>query len=623
MRYSDIKLVETQVLKESTQRITVGNTVYEVGNDLIRSGSSYAIFSGNSAQQYAQSRGLVVPPIEVIQAVYSQARKLVMPPRPNNPTDTNAAAHTQDIFRANNLTGFPSGLVAGHKKEVVASSNGRTRIYGGWTGSRIIQSDSSVHGGGYVDYSQGMRTCRIVSGSGADASAGGASAEQVETRVFAVGDSHAVAIGRSGGFETVAQNGAGVSAISRQLSRVPDGAGVVLSAGNNDVGSNPSSVVSSVNSMIRSLKNKGCTVVFVVFPPIDLDGAHAETYSRAGYTENYNAVRNALTRVSGADSVLQLSTSDINTGDRMKIHATSSAYSRIANQASQIFERATASAGGAGGTGGAGAGGAGVGGAGAGGLPNIAAASGPGEGSSFFGLFGRGSDINRIYNADAEETPDIDAEINAMVDSGLAPEGAVALDSEGRWVDAEGEVLPMPPGSVGSAAVGPASTPNQAVNGVLDFIARYESGGDYNLRNGGSRANLTSMTINEVFEMQRGWRSWPNAASTASGRYQYIKGTLEEMVRIMNLDPATTRFDERTQDAIATRDLRRRCRLDDWLAGTINDATFMNLISRVWAGIPNTSGQSTYAGVANNRAGTSAQNALAQLGTIRTGTATA
>ena len=618
MRYSDIKLVETQVLTESTQRITVGDTVYEVGNDLIRSGSSYAIFSGNSAQQYAQSRGLVVPPIEVVQAVYNQARKLVMPPRNNNPTDTNAAAHTQDIFRANNLRGFPSGMVAGHKKEVVASSNGRTRIFGGWNGSGIIQGDSSVHGGGYVDYSQGMRTCRIVSGSGADASgSGGAAAEPVETRVFAVGDSHAVAIGRSGGFETVAQNGAGVSAINRQLSRVPEGAGVVLSAGNNDVGSNPSSVVSSVNSMIRSLKNKGCTVVFVVFPPIELNGPHAETYSRAGYTENYNAVRNALTRVSGADSVLQLSTSDINTGDRMKIHATSSAYRRIADQASQIFDRTTASAG-------AGSAGAGAGGVpGTGGLPSVAAASGPGEGSSFFGLFGRGSDVNRIYNADAEETPDIDAEIASMVDGGLAPEGAVALDSEGRWVDSDGEVLPMPEGSVGSAAVGPATTPNAAVNGVLDFIARYESGGDYNLRNGGSRANLTSMTINEVFEMQRGWRSWPNAASTASGRYQYIKGTLEEMVRVMNLDPATTRFDERTQDAIATRDLRRRCRLDDWLAGTINDATFMNLISRVWAGIPNTSGQSTYAGVANNRAGTSAQSALAQLGAIRTGTATA
>lgn len=165
MRYKDFKIVENTVLTESgTTRITVGQNTYEVGNDLIKQGNSYAIFSGDTARQYAEANELVVPPIEVIQAVYQQARKLVMPARNNNPTDTNAQAHTQDIFRANNLNGFPTGLVAGHKKEVVQGN--RTRIFGGWSGSGIIQGDSSVHGGSYVDYSQGMRSCRLVSGNG-------------------------------------------------------------------------------------------------------------------------------------------------------------------------------------------------------------------------------------------------------------------------------------------------------------------------------------------------------------------------------------------------------------------------------------------------------------------------
>ena len=146
-----------------TTIIKVGNTTYEVGNDLIKSGNSYAIFSGDTAIQYASANGFIVPPIEVIKAVYAQARKLKMPARNNNPTDTNAAAHTQDIFQANGLSGFPSGLVAGHKKEVVATNKPtRTRIYGGWNGSSTIQPDSTIHGSSYVDYSQGMRTCRVV-----------------------------------------------------------------------------------------------------------------------------------------------------------------------------------------------------------------------------------------------------------------------------------------------------------------------------------------------------------------------------------------------------------------------------------------------------------------------------
>lgn len=146
-------------------RIRIGETEYEVGNDLVRQGNVYAIFSGNSAKEHARANGWIVPPIEVIQAVYRQGTKLIMPTRNNNPTDTNAQAHTQQIFETNNLRGFPGGLVCGHKKEVVGSSEnrpGRTRIYGGWNGSNIIQGDSSVHGGSYLDYSQGLRACRIV-----------------------------------------------------------------------------------------------------------------------------------------------------------------------------------------------------------------------------------------------------------------------------------------------------------------------------------------------------------------------------------------------------------------------------------------------------------------------------
>ena len=170
----------------------------------------------------------------------------------------------------------------------------------------------------------------------------------------------------------------------------------------------------------------------------------------------------------------------------------------------------------------------------------------------------------------------------------------------------------------------PAADSDSATKRVLDFIASKESGGDYNKRNGGSRANLTRMSIAQVLESQRRFRTWPGATSSAVGRYQYIRSTLAEMVRVMNLDINTTLFDAATQDAIAVKDMQRRCKLNEWLAGDITDAQFMNLLSRVWAAIPNSStGQSTYQGVGNNTAGMTAQSGLQQLAAIRTGTATA
>ena len=160
MRYSEFKIVESQLLTESsTTRITAGGRTYEVGNDLIKQGGVYAIFSGDSARRYAQANGFVVPPREVLQEVYSQGRQLEMPTRPNNPTDTNAQAHHDQIIEKNG--NIPSGLVYGHKKEIC--EGGGTRLFGGIVNGRQLQAGTrSQHGGGYVDYSQGLRTCKLL-----------------------------------------------------------------------------------------------------------------------------------------------------------------------------------------------------------------------------------------------------------------------------------------------------------------------------------------------------------------------------------------------------------------------------------------------------------------------------
>ena len=177
-------------------------------------------------------------------------------------------------------------------------------------------------------------------------------------------------------------------------------------------------------------------------------------------------------------------------------------------------------------------------------------------------------------------------------------------------------------GPPGESLSKPATSESAAINGVLNFIAAYESKGDYNIRFGGSRANLVGMTIAEVYEMQKSFRSWPSSVavkdrSSAVGRYQYIKGTLEWMVGKMKLSTSTL-FNEQTQDAIAVKDLRGRCQLDKWLAGQLSDEKFLNLLAAVWASIPNTTGKSQYLGVGNNKAGVKVDSALSQLAEIKT-----
>ena len=157
------------------------------------------------------------------------------------------------------------------------------------------------------------------------------------------------------------------------------------------------------------------------------------------------------------------------------------------------------------------------------------------------------------------------------------------------------------------------------VGQVLDLIAKYESRGNYNIILGGSTKPLTSMTIAQVYDLQRQMIK-SGKESSAVGRYQYIKKTLQWMVSSMGLDPNTSRFDEKTQDAIAVFDMRKRCGLNEWLSGRISDKVFLSKLSKVWASIPNpATGKSAYSGVGSNVAGTSASSALAILGNISGG----
>lgn len=153
-------------------RMRIGGVEYEVGNDFVRQGGIYATFSGDSARRYAADRGWLLPTQEIVRQVMSQGRRLYMPTQ-DNTRGGDAAAHTQQIFEINQLSGFPSGLVWGHKKEVIESGASGTRLMGGVyppsfgdRAGQVIQSGGRTqHGGGYSDYSQGLRPCRRVDGT--------------------------------------------------------------------------------------------------------------------------------------------------------------------------------------------------------------------------------------------------------------------------------------------------------------------------------------------------------------------------------------------------------------------------------------------------------------------------
>ena len=160
--------------------------------------------------------------------------------------------------------------------------------------------------------------------------------------VYVIGDSHAVAVGAGiKGATVLAKNGAKLQAIAAQAQSVPDNSSVLMSGGANDVLSLHTAAAASVTKIIRGLKARGCRIVYVSFPPIDLNGEFAEIYANAGYTAQYNRVQQHTAAAAkaelGANNVTGLTMADINPQDPQRIHAKPQAYSRIAAGSVQKF----------------------------------------------------------------------------------------------------------------------------------------------------------------------------------------------------------------------------------------------------------------------------------------------
>ena len=165
-------------------------------------------------------------------------------------------------------------------------------------------------------------------------------------------------------------------------------------------------------------------------------------------------------------------------------------------------------------------------------------------------------------------------------------------------------------GDAGKASTGGVSLLSGNQKTVADAIAKYESGDwGYEAFNQGGAAggtkvlgksgshkehfgtSLSDLTLGEIFKRQntkqRGMSMQQHLDSGglhAVGRYQFIGSTLQDEVRRMGLDPATTKFTPKVQDDIFLNHIRRVGNISPWVGPSNNynasqKAEFRNMIS--------------------------------------------
>jgi len=168
---------------------------------------------------------------------------------------------------------------------------------------------------------------------------------------------------------------------------------------------------------------------------------------------------------------------------------------------------------------------------------------------------------------------------------------------------------------------------------LLSLIAKGESSAGVDpytsLWPGTSEPSLVQMTCAEVQRFQQ-QRLDQGHRSTACGRYQFIKKTLTEAIRVSGIDPLTTRYTPDIQDYLILSILKTYRKLDEWVAGTYTTPRFMIKLSQEFASIPVpyqmqgqsrivNKGQSYYAGDGLNKAHHDPDSLFTQLNDILNG----
>lgn len=438
---------------------------------------------------------------------------------------------------------------------------------------------------------------------------------------YTVGDSHAVGLANYAGKPWISKARNGTRSTDPMhkaaIASIPKGSTVAISLGANDaqdIKANPQAVAANVAGVVNAAKQQGLKVHFILFPV----GTKPNGEFRAKIREAIKAA-------------IDVPVTDLE-GSRLLdgVHADASAYKKAASSIVSASPLGPSSAT-------------------PGNVPtkDKGQAAQPGSFSVDVPNSRRGPAVADVQKAlvalgyplpkhgvDGVRGPETVAAVkqfqqanNLTVDGDPGPETVAKLNAvlaskpevAARLTKSTTSDVKAPTSSAAGGGKLPQLKMDAATTGkvgdLLNFIARYESAGDYNIMVGGKRGNLTKMTISEILDMQRNMIA-SGHESTAVGRYQYIRKTLANTVAQMGLD-TNTKFDEKTQDAIATHTLRT-IGLEKWLSGQLDDTTFLNKVAQIWASIPKSTGGSAHAGVGSNKAGLGANLALNTLQDIRT-----
>jgi muramidase (phage lysozyme) len=197
--------------------------------------------------------------------------------------------------------------------------------------------------------------------------------------------------------------------------------------------------------------------------------------------------------------------------------------------------------------------------------------------------------------------------------SGTAP-AAPAESAEPATTAAPAAI--RPPTATGAATPGyerPTAGQAGSLAQIRELIAGVESKGNYNVVVGGKEYPLTTMTIQEVMNLQR--QLIGKGKMSAAGKYQVMYQTLAEVVGKMGLK-YDQKFDAGVQDQIADFLIQRRGYMQYAKSATAEaKERFLTNLSKEWAGLPSgPSGESYHKDVGNNKAHIGWNEALAKFG---------
>ncbi len=164
-------------------------------------------------------------------------------------------------------------------------------------------------------------------------------------------------------------------------------------------------------------------------------------------------------------------------------------------------------------------------------------------------------------------------------------------------------------------------TRNYNYTEMLETIAKGESSGNYNAYYGNAgnsdEPDFTSMSVDDVLAWQRDYVE-NGSPSSAVGRYQFIRPTLEGLIEEQGIDGSEV-FTAELQDRLAIALIERRG-VHDYMDGNITREEFAYNLSQEWAALPKVIGEepeeSFYAGDGLNEVRISIDEIYASMDTL-------